>query len=549
MRLPIGTGLGEGRSVELTAERLINLFPETAPQSAKSPVVLHGTPGFKAFSDLGNGKIRGMLKTLNSGTLYVVCGAVLYQIDSDGVSSARGSVLGGGRVGMASNGEQLCIAAGAKGYIYTNTGPTSAEIVDFMSVKAIENAQVDVNGNPVYPIFSFDGVSGQYIRDTSLFGFTGSAAITRYHFYEFRAEFESTLVQMPGWTGVGASVGLAEITDADFPGADTVTFIDGFFVFNNKNEAQNGQFFVSALNDGTRYNALDFATAERYDDRIVRVFADHSQLLLFGEESIEIWFNSGAADFAFSRAQGSVIEQGLGARWSIEKIDESVMWLDQDGIVRRMNGLTPARISTHAVENAIAKSDWRNATSFSYVAEGHEFYVLTCPAAELSQTGITAVYDAASQTWHERKSYGQDTLQYGFYAYVDGKHIVGSNDSGLLSEMSLDLYDDVGQPMVAEMQCPPLQVDGGRFIVDSLELDVEGGVLSDQSPKIMLDILSNRNNDAQQQWRDLGDEGQFNHRVIWRRLGQHRTFTASFKISSPVKRAVMAVYATIRATK
>ena len=465
MRLPIGTGLGEGRSVELTAERLINLFPEKAPQSAKSPVVLHGTPGFQAFSDLGNGEIRGMLKTLNSGTLYVVCGAVLYRVDNNGASTALGTILGGGRVGMASNGTQVCIAAGAKGYIYTTTG------------------------------------------------------------------------------------GLVEITDSGYPGADTVTFIDGFFVFNNKNEAQNGQFFVSALNDGTSFNALDFASAERYEDRIVRVFADHSQLLLFGEESIEIWFNSGAADFAFSRAQGSVIEQGLGARWSIEKIDESVMWLDQDGIVRRMNGLTPARISTHAVENAIAKSDWRNATSFSYVAEGHEFYVLTCPAAELSQTGITAVYDAASQTWHERKSYGQDTLKYGFYADVDGKHIVGSNDSGLLCEMSLDLYDDVGQPMVAEMQCPPLQVDGGRFIVDSLELDVESGVLSDQSPKIMLDILSNRKSDAQQQWRDLGDEGQFNHRVIWRRLGQHRTFTASFKISSPVKRAVMAVYATIRATK
>jgi hypothetical protein len=544
MRLPIGTGLGEGRSIELTAERLINLFAEQAPQSSKSPVVLHGTPGFKAFGDLGDEKIRGMYKTLSEGILYVVCGSTLYQIDSDGVSSALGVILGGGRVGMASNGEQLCIAAGAKGYIYTHAGSTSAEVVDFMNAKAIENAQVDGNGDLVHPIFTFEAQSGQYIRDLSLFGVT---AITRYSFDEFKEEFINTLVKMPGWTG--ASVGLAEIVDADFPGADTVTFIDGFFVFNNRNDAQNGQFFVSALNDGTSFNALDFASAERYDDKIVRVFADHSQLLLFGEESIEVWFNSGAADFAFSKAQGSVIEQGLGARWSIEKIDESVMWLDQDGIVRRMNGLTPTRISTHAVENAIAKSDWRKATSFSYTDEGHEFYVLTCPSSSLAQTGITVVYDAASQVWHERKSYGQDTLRFGFYADVGGKHIVGSIDGGVLCEMSLDLYDDNGQAIIAEMQCPPLQVDGGRFIMDSLELDVESGVLSSGSPKVMLDVLSNRKSDAQQQWRDLGDQGEVNHRVIWRRLGQHRTFTASFKISSPVKRAVMAVYATIRATK
>ena len=296
MRLPIGTGLGEGRSVELTAERLINLFAEKAPQSSKSPVVLHGTPGFAEFGNLGSESIRGMLKTLNNSVLYVVCGSVLYQIENNGASTSIGTILGGGRVGMAYNGTQLCITAGSKGYIYTTDG------------------------------------------------------------------------------------GLSQITDPDYPGADTVTFIDGFFVFNNRNISQNGQFFVSALNDGTSFNALDFASAERYDDKIVRVFADHSQLLLFGEESIEVWFNSGAADFAFAKAQGSVIEQGLGARWSIEKIDESVVWLDQAGIVRRMNGLTPARISTHAVENAIAKSDWQNATSFSYTDEGHEFYVLTCPA-------------------------------------------------------------------------------------------------------------------------------------------------------------------------
>ena len=465
MRLPIGTGLGEGRSVELTAERLINLFAEKAPQSSKSPVVLHGTPGFAEFGNLGSESIRGMLKTLNNSVLYVVCGSVLYQIENNGASTSIGTILGGGRVGMAYNGTQLCITAGSKGYIYTTDG------------------------------------------------------------------------------------GLSQITDPDYPGADTVTFIDGFFVFNNRNISQNGQFFVSALNDGTSFNALDFASAERYDDKIVRVFADHSQLLLFGEESIEVWFNSGAADFAFAKAQGSVIEQGLGARWSIEKIDESVVWLDQAGIVRRMNGLTPARISTHAVENAIAKSDWQNATSFSYTDEGHEFYVLTCPASTTAQTGITVVYDAASQIWHERKSYGQDTLRYGFYANLNGKHIVGSTNTGLLSEMSLERYDDGGIPIIAEMQCPPIQADGNRFIVDSLELDVESGVLSSESPKVMLDVLSNRKSDAQQQWRDLGDQGEVNHRVIWRRLGQHRTFTASFKISSPVKRAVMAVYATIRATK
>ena len=464
MRLPLSTAAATGRSIALTSERLVNMFAEAAPASAKSPVILHGAPGFSAFTDLVTGDVRGMYKTLSDGLLYVVCGSVLYQVDKTGTATPKGTILGAGRVDMASNGTQLCIVSGAKGYIYTVTG------------------------------------------------------------------------------------GLTTITDTDYPGADTVTFIDGFFVFNNNNSAQNGQFFVSSLNDGTSYDALDFATAERYDDALVRVFADHSQLLLFGEETIEIWFNSGAADFAFARAQGSVIEQGLGARWTVEKIDESVFWLDQDGIVRRMNGLTPARMSTHAVENAIAKSDWRNASSFSYTEEGHQFYVLTCPTATLDQTGVTLVFDAATQLWHERKSYQQETLRWAFYASAFGKHIVAAQRGGVLAEMSLDLFDEIGEPLIAEMQCPPISVDGGRFIVDQIELDAEGGTFAEASPKVMLDVIGDQRDDAQQQWRDLGDSGLVAHRVIWRRLGQHRTFTARLRISSPVKRAVMAVYATIRRT-
>lgn len=397
MRLPLATKRGQGRSIPLSAERLINMYAEKAPDSAKSPVVVHGCPGYQVFSDVASrtggtalGKsIRGMHKTPSDGLVYAVMGSELVRVGSDGLVTQLGTIAGSGRVGMADNGVQLCIVAGARGYIYDTTN------------------------------------------------------------------------------------GLQTITDRDFNGADHVTVIDGFFVFNNRKPGQRGQFYISALLDGLSFDGLDFATAERYSDNLIRPFADHSELLLFGAESIEVWFNSGNADFPFSRAQGSVIEQGLGASWSVEKLDESVVWLDNEGIVRRLSGITPVRISTHEIENAILKGDWANAYSWAYVEEGHQFYVLTVPAANLSQTAGTYVYDAATQLWHERKSYEKDYLDLGFYVRAYGKHLVA--DENKVYELGLNYYDEAGQELVSEMIFPQIQNDGKRFTVHSFQLEIETG--------------------------------------------------------------------------
>lgn len=308
--------------------------------------------------------------------------------------------------------------------------------------------------------------------------------------------------------------GLQQITDPGFPGADTVTFLDGYFIFSNSTPGQRGQFFISSLLDGQVYDATEFATAESYPDNLLRVFADHSQLLLFGTETIEIWFNAGAADFPFVRAQGSVIEQGLGARWSVEKLDETVVWLDNEGMVRRLEGNTPVRISTHAIEYDISRGDWGNATAWSYVEEGHQFYVLTVPARDLAtQKAGTYVFDAATQLWHERKSYRQDYSRSGFYARAYGKHITADIDIGRLYVQSLDVYEEDGEHLIAEMQFPQIQNDGRRFIVHRLQLDMEVGVGlggTDQSitedPYILLPLTYDDTDiTGESTWSGIGD--------------------------------------------
>jgi len=395
MRIPTSTGHSKGRSIAHSPETLVNLYAERAPESAKSPVIAHGTPGYSLFSTIASSLIRGTYTSIADGTLYVIAGQTLYSVNSAGTASSIGTIAGAGRI--------------------------------FWAESSVEIVIVDAEASQSYTY--------------------------------------------------NATEGLEQIADGDFPGATSVTYFDGYFVFANKQVGSKDQFFISSLLDGEMYDALDFASSSDYPDNIVRVYSYRSELYIFGDRSIEVWFNSGNADFPFTPAQGSTIDQGLGAAHSIQTVDEAIIFLDHEGIVRRIQGTTPVRISTHAEEYQISKGDWANATSWAYTMEGHQFYALTVPTViGTSQEASTMVWDAATGRWHRRKSYESDYYKVDFYTYAYGKHLVGDIETAKLYELSLDVYDDAGQHQIAEMQFPQIQNDGLRFIVNKFQLDLEVGL-------------------------------------------------------------------------
>jgi len=333
--------------------------------------------------------------------------------------------------------------------------------------------------------------------------------------------------------------GLVQITDADFPGATSVDYLDGYFLFTEPNT---GIFFISALNDAGDIDALDFATAESDPDNLVRVFVDHREVWLMGEDTCEIWINTGNASFPFERLDGAINEKGLRGKFTPTKTDNSLFWVDRDGIVRRaVDGYTPVRISTHDIEHQIAKGNLDDAEGFSYVQEGHEFYVLTVPGAG------TFTYDAATQWWHERNSQtnGVDDGRWraSGHARKSGVHYVGDYLTGDIYTLDLDSYTENGAEQVAELLFPPIQFDGERFRVFSVRLDMEGGV--GDSPQVMLQTSRDGKTWSNEVWRDFGALGDYTKRVVWRRLEMFETCHLRFRISDNAKRAVFAAYAVI----
>lgn len=362
----------------------------------------------------------------------------------------------------------------------------------------------------------------------------------------------------------------AKITDPDFPGANMVTFLDGYFVFNKPGT---GQFMITGLYDGMAIDALDIATAEAYPDLLTSLINDHRELWLFGEYSTEVWYNSGNASFPFERVQGAVIEKGIAARWSVAKMDNSLFWLAKDkngeGYVVRANGYQPQVISTRAIEHQIASySDISDAWGYAYTQNGHGFYVITFPTGN-----ATWAYDVTTGMWHERSS---RNVQGEFkrhlantYAFAYGKHLVGDFEDGDIYKMDMAVYTDNGEPIIRTRRTMHIGDEQKNLFYHRLQIEMEMGIgdfnyasnsfygyLADGyyyadgsiaaggdpipgtsvNPQAMLRWSDDGGHTwSNEHWVTIGKQGEYGKRAVWKRLGRSRNRVFELNLTDPVK--------------
>lgn len=379
------------------------------------------------------------------------------------------------------------------------------------------------------------------------------------------------------------------ITDPDFPGAVTVGFIDGYFVFNEPNSQR---LWVTTLYDATTIDPLEFASAEGNPDNIVALIVDHREVWVFGTQTVEVWYDNGATDFPLERIQGAFNEIGLAATYSLAKMDNRLFWLGADarghGMVYVANGYTGARISTHAVEWQIQEyGNISDAIGYTYQQDGHSFYVITFPSANDGR-GATWCYDVATQSWHERASWYNG--EYGRHRtncqqYFSDLVFVGDFRSGKIFAFDMDIHSDDGETqkwLRAWRALGPGQNNLKRSAHHQLQLDCEtgvgldagspgfvkllsteifellltenlentllideqpGGITSGEDPQVMLRWSDDGGHTwSNEHWRTMGRIGEHSKRVIWRRLGmtvklRDRVYEVSG--TAPIKIAVM----------
>lgn len=270
-----------------------------------------------------------------------------------------------------------------------------------------------------------------------------------------------------------------------------VGFSDGFFIalVNGSNN-----WYVSGTLNANDWTTNGSTIVSVFPDNVVGMIVDHREIALGGLKSSVVYYDSGNL-FPYDVIPGGFIEQGLVAKWSMAKLDNSIFWLGGDergnAVCWRMQGYTPQRVSNHATENA-----WQNystvtdAIAYSYQDRGHLFYVLYFPTGN-----ATWIYDAATGMWHERSFLDPITGKFSAHrsqchVFAFGKHLVGDWASGNIYQMSINFADDSGNEIQRMRRAPHISSEEEWIFHSQLQVDLEPAVLPPTIPPTNLTLVS-----------------------------------------------------------
>lgn len=340
------------------------------------------------------------------------------------------------------------------------------------------------------------------------------------------------LVATTGGRGYAITDEAREITDPDFTSrsAGVCGFVDQYIAFVERNS---GRWFISDLAAGTVYDPLNFATAEGSPDDLVSLLVDHRQVILFGKDSVEAWWNSGVSGFPFERIAGTFVELGCIGQYSPVKADNAPYWLASDRTFRRMSGSTPVRVSTHGVEKALQRYDYlEDAEGFSYTLNGH-----ICVGWNFPTEGTTWVLDVTTGEWHERESYPASCWNALGAISLNGTTYVQHRTTGAIGVLDDQTYTDFGDILRAEWTLGNVAQQGRRLFHHSLRLIMETGVgtATGGTPSVLLQY----SDDGGATWythqpRSIGAIGQRVLVVEWHALGSSRDRVYKCLVSAAV---------------
>lgn len=359
------------------------------------------------------------------------------------------------------------------------------------------------------------------------------------------ADNDDQLMIVNGTNGYvySASSGFQLVTDVDFHAANTVAFLNQFFLFD---WAGTNKFFRSDLLDGTSYDSTAFASAEASSDRVIAVENLKEVLYVMGQDTIEPWANNSAANFPFQRIPGGTMSTGVLSAYGHAQEDESLFMLGSDRMAYRLSGTSLQRISQHAIEG-----EWQSypvvsdAFAMSCTFKGHKIVYFTFPTQSK-----TWAYDISTGYWHERESRDLNGTPLGRWranclieAY--GKVLVGDAYSGKIGYLDDTVNTEFGDPMYALAVGATLHGDGNPIFISEFRLDIETGVgLSSgqgSDPQIMLDVSEDHGHTWSdlQDWNTMGSIGNYLTQVFWKRMGRYYQFTPRITISDPVRRKIL----------
>ena len=348
---------------------------------------------------------------------------------------------------------------------------------------------------------------------------------------------------------------LLDVTDQLAGAPIKAKYSDGYFIVIF---AESNKFQISDILDGTTWPGLYVNAVSVFAENIVSIEVSHRELWIFGSLHAQPYQDTGS-DNVFDVIPGALVETGSAATFGTILLDNTIFWVnrDQNGAYQawRASGYTPQRVSTHAVEIALASyGSIADLVSYSYQDGGHLFWMLYIPGAD-----CTWCYDVSEGMWHKRAEWHQETATFGphrswNHIFAFGKHLFGDWNSPTLNEMSMNLYDDNGAEIRRVRRSPTISNELDFVYFSELRVMFNTGqgpqpplVDGDGNPRPPQAMLRWSDDHgctwSNQHIRDCGYAGEYGKMVRWQRLGQTRYGRVfELTLSDPVPWAILDAY-------
>jgi len=459
----------QSQSVNADAQRCMNWYPEMIESGqGASAAALYPTPGQVSFAAMPAAPVRGLYycETAYGGHLFAVAGNSFCEVYANGSIQVYGTLSNSGPrpVQMVCNNTgQILICDGKNLYIflladtslpikYVRSGPGDPPYVMLQYTAPIpwgNGTRISTTGLTLNPPLSGWPMHQAYL-DTS--GSYPNAA-----WYVLDDVADGTYPPIAAGTETGSAFiwnltpgeAFRQVATGMGPFSQ-ICYLDGYFIALQE-LSQN--FYISNLEDGSQWDPTMYQQVELFTDNVLGMVQDHEMVTLFGTKRSVSYYSTGDPKTPFAPVQSSVVDVGAAIspthdNFSMAILNNSAVLLSGNElgqmIAMQLQGYTPQRISTHAVENI-----WRtypnggaDGIGFAYQENGHAFWSLYFPGAN-----ATWVYDGTTNMWHERGCWSTSAAKYVAWeaychAFAFGQHLVGGITSSAVLTQGVDLQTD-----------------------------------------------------------------------------------------------------------
>jgi hypothetical protein len=553
------------------AERCINWFLEVDKNpKAKMPYALLGAPGLDPILSTKTGPVRGawvlpgnltaLFVTLDTVYLATVTVPATQNAIAQFSITAVGTLLTSrGRVVIRDNGVLFngsggyaVLVDGTFGYFYRLAG---AGTVTFSGTLTGGFPTISFPPGNLVPTYLVVG-TGTSLSDASAVLPAGTT-ITNVSFTANTITLNNNATATASTDNFTYSIpAFGQITDPAFLGADRVAFIEGWLIFNQPGTRT---FYTNAPIPYTLgFAGAFYALKDSSTDNLITLYENNRELALFGERTMEWWYNAGGANFAFQRLPGIGPQVGCSAVHSVARCGNNLCWLagNENGqnFIAITNQYSYERLSNHAVEKAIASYPLiSDAIGDCYQELGHTMYVLTFPTADVTWVCDIQLWEdtQGAMGWWQRLSWDQSQGIYhrhlgNCFVNFANLRLWGDYQTGQIHRQDRKIYQDNGAPLRAQRRSPHVwsREDRKRIPQASLQVEFAPGIGNSVGQGSTPEAMIRWSDDGAQSWGNehfvpVGKIGHTKNRCLIRRLGTVRDRVYEVTYTEPTPRDII----------